>query len=621
MFDAMFLAILVGAGLIVISAITSLVAFRIGAPLLLVFLVIGLLAGEDGPGGLQFSDASAAYFIGSLALAVILFDSGFNTRLKSLRSAAAPALLLATIGVVATAALVGVAAHVLFGLSYLEGFLLGSIIGSTDAAAVFFLLRVGGVTIRDRVRSILEVESSSNDPIAILLTTALVDLLVASKGAAGLSWEFAWQVGEQMGLGLALGAGGGLVMAAGINRLNLEAGLYAVVTIGAALLTFAATGLVGGSGFLAVYIAGLIAGNAPARGMASLRRFMDGLTWLCQIVMFLLLGLFATPSQFPQAVVPGIGIAVVLMFFARPVAVWLCLLPFRLHQQDIAFIGWVGLRGAVSILLALLPIIGGLPNGQTFFNVTFLVVLTSLALQGWTLRPVARRLGVVVPPALGPLEKIQLELPGTARHELAVYHIVPDSPVAKGQRLPRWARPSLIIRDGISMRLHDAGRIQSGDYVCIFAAPRLMPLLDRLFASPVPIPAEDPLFFGQFALDPQQPIGLVARSYDMPLPRDPDMPVGEFIRRRLAGHVEIGDRVGLGGIDLIVREIDGSGLPRVVGLHLGSDDEPRLNWPFFLNWHDLKAAARAWWRTRRTHAKPMEPVSPTPPRTEDSRSV
>ena len=171
------------------------------------------------------------------------------------------------------------------------------------------------------------------------------------------------------------------------------------------------------------------------------------------------------------------------------------------------------------------------------------------------------------------------------------------------------------------MRFHEAGRLRPGDYVCIFAAPRVMPLLDRLFASPVPIPAEDPLFFGQFTLDPQQPIGLVAQTYDVPLPRDPGMPVGEFIRRRLADHVEIGDRVGLGGVDLIVREIDGSGLPKVVGLHLGSDDEPRLNWPLFLNWHDLRTVVRAWWRARRTRSSAAEPMPPASDRTEVGHSL
>jgi cell volume regulation protein A len=301
----MFLAILVGTGLIVLSALTSLIASRVGAPLLLVFLAIGLLAGEDGPGGIQFSDAPVAYFLGSLALAIILFDSGFNTRLKSFRNAAAPAIVLATVGVVLTAAVLGVVAHFLFGFSYLEGFLIGSIVGSTDAAAVFFLLRVGGITIRDRVRSTLEVESSSNDPMAILLTAAVVDLLTTTNGMGDLTWGFALQVLQQMGLGLGLGAAGGLVLVWLVNRLELEAGLYPVVTVGAALLIFAATGLLGGSGFLAVYVAGLIGGNAPMRGSVAVRRFQEGLTWLCQIVMFLLLGLFATPSQFADVAVQG----------------------------------------------------------------------------------------------------------------------------------------------------------------------------------------------------------------------------------------------------------------------------------------------------------------------------
>lgn len=582
MLTSMYGIIIVASSLLIISALTSLVAFRIGAPLLLFFLGIGLLVGEDGPGGIQFDDAEAAYFIGSVALAIILYDSGFNTKLQSLRAAAGPALLLATAGVLITAAVVGVAVHLIFGFSLLEGLMLGSIIGSTDAAAVFFLLRVGGVTIRDRVRSTLEVESSSNDPIAILLTTVFVEMLARPDTATGLL-SFLLTAFQQAGLGILFGVVGGLTIIQIVTRLRLEPGLYPLITLGAAILCFAITGMVGGSGFVAIYIAGVIAGNAKFSGMVSLRRFQDSLSWVSQITMFLLLGLLAAPSQFPDAFVQGIVVAAVLTLVARPLAVWLCLLPFDYRPQDTAFIAWVGLRGAVSVLLAVLPITGGLPSSQLYFNITFIAVVTSLLLQGWSIRPVARWLGQIVPPKTGPLEKLELELPSGTSHELVSYRIIPGSPIASGARLPRWARPSLIIRDGVSLRLHDAGRLQPGDQIYIFAAPRFVPLLDRLFASAAPAKDDDPTLFGQFQLDPAQPLSRLADMYGIRT-KAGDKTIAEYMEDQLTGPPEPGDRVDFGRMDLIVRDIDDTGRIKSVGLYLGPEYEPASSQPFFIRW-------------------------------------
>lgn len=584
--------IVVGSSLLIISALTSVIAFRIGAPLLLVFLSVGLLAGEDGPGGIQFDDAESVYFFGSIALAVILYDSGFNTKLQSLRMAAAPALVLATAGVLLTAGIVGIAAHLIFGFSILEGLLLGSIIGSTDAAAVFFLLRVGGVTIRDRVRSTLEVESSSNDPIAILLTTVFVELLARPDTATGFI-GFAATALQQAGLGLVFGVLGGLAIVQIVTRLRLEQGLYPLITLGAAILCFAITGMAGGSGFVAVYIAGVIAGNAKTPGITSLRRFQDSLTWIFQIAMFLLLGLLASPSEFPDAFVQGIVVAAVLTFVARPIAVWLCLLPFNYRPQDTTFIAWVGLRGAVSVLLAVLPITGGLPDSQLYFNITFIAVLASLLLQGWTIRPVARWLGQIVPPKTGPLEKLELELPGGTSHELVSYRIIPDSPIASGARLPRWARPSLIVRDGASLRLHDAGRLQPGDHIYIFAVPRFVPLLDRLFASAAPAQDDDPTLFGQFRLDPTQPLARLGDMYGIRIKVNPDKTIADYMENQLSGPPEPGDRVDFGRMDLIVRDIDDTGRIKSVGLYLGPEYEPARNQPFFIRWLEKIPAMRS----------------------------
>jgi cell volume regulation protein A len=592
--DPMFTIILLGAGLVGIAALTSLIAFRVGAPLLLLFLGIGLAAGEDGM-GLVFNDAHLAYFVGNLALAVILFDSGFKTRFATFRAAALPAVTLATLGVLLTTILVGVVAHLWLGLPWLQALLVGAIIGSTDAAAVFFLLRVGGLTIRERVRSTLEVESGSNDPMAIFLTLSLVEMILAGgEGTDGLSRELLVGFLRQMGLGLLLGLAGGFLIVRLVNKLDLEPGLYPIIVVSASLLLFGAVGMIDGSGFLAVYVAGLYAGNRRIRSRGTLRRFHDGLTWLAQIVMFLVLGLLATPSQFPAVALSAVGLALFLTFVGRPVAVWLCLLPFRFRPDETAFISWVGLRGAVSILLAILPLASGVPNGHFFFNVTFIIVLASLLIQGWTIPLTARRLGMVVPPETGALDKVELDLPGNADHELLVYKVVADSPVGRGERIPRWAQPSLVVRDGQSMRFHQAGRLKPGDRVYLFAAPRYARLLDRLFARPAILEADDKDFFGEFAVNPDKTMAELAQSYEIACDSPaPGTTIGGHVLRNLGGRAEIGDRVACGHIELVVRQTDEAGRIVLVGLAINPQPSRVTRIPIFLNARQILDRLRA----------------------------
>jgi potassium/hydrogen antiporter len=591
--DVLYLMILVGAALFLAAIFTSLLAFRFGAPLLLVFLVVGLAAGEDGA-GIVFDNAELAFFVGSIALAIILFDSGFGTRMAALRQAAAPAAVLATLGVVLTAVLTGLAARAFFGLSWTEALLLGAIVSSTDAAAVFFLLRVGGIHIRDRVRSTLEIESGANDPMAIFLTIALVELVAAGAGLEDLTGAAGLAFVQQMGLGLVMGVLGGAAIAWVVNRIEMEAPLYPLTVLAAAITLFGFTGLVGGSGFLAAYIAGLYAGNQRLRQLTVMRRFQEGMTWLAQIAMFLVLGLLATPSTFPAVALPAIATALFLILVARPLAAWLCIRPFGYEPNETAFVSWVGLRGAVSILLGILPLLYGLPNGHLLFNTAFIIVLTSLLVQGWTVRPMARRLRLIAPPDIGPLEKVELELPGSAHHELAVYRAVPDSPVARGVRLPRWARPSLVIREGHSMPYQQAGRIRAGDRLYIFAAPRYVKLLDRLFASPVEVSEEDRDFFGSFAIAPDQPVGELAQAYGLKLGRiDPSLPIGRFMVERLGGTAEAGDRVTLDKVELVVRAVDEDGAVSAVGLVLEPHVPPPARWTLMRTLYDVARTVRA----------------------------
>jgi cell volume regulation protein A len=328
------------------------------------------------------------------------------------------------------------------------------------------------------------------------------------------------------------------------------------------------------------------------RAVQSLRRFQEGMTWLAQIAMFLILGLLATPSKFPAAALPAIGIALLLTFVARPTAVWLCLLPFGFSRNENAFISWVGLRGAVSILLAILPLIGKLPQGQLYFNTAFIIVLTSLLVQGWTIRPMARRLGLIVPPRIGPVQRVDLDLPGSASHELIVYRVVADSPVVRGERLPRWARPSLVVRDGQSMRFQYAGRLQEGDCVYMFIPPRYARLLDRLFASPARLEEDDADFYGRHAVDPKQPLATLRDAHGVAVPPPHlDREIGAFMLSRLGGSAEIGDRVQCGDAELIVREVDAQGRITEAGLALGEAVQ-RWQLPLFLSGREMIALAR-----------------------------
>jgi len=601
MFDWIYLATLVGTLLVLVAAFSSLVAFRFGAPLLLLFLGIGLAAGVDGL-GIRFDNAAVAYYIGSLALAIILFDSGFGTSLQSFRQAAAPAVSLATLGVLLTTTIFGTAAHYLLGIQWLEGFLLGAIVGSTDAAAVFFLLRGGGINIRDRVRSTLEIESSSNDPMAIFLTITLVEIIATGGSGGHIGVELLIEFVREMGIGLVAGIGGGAMIATLVNRLDLDRGLAPIFVLALSLLVFSVTGAIGGSGFLAVFVAGIYAGNRHVKSAPALRSFQEGTSWLAQIIMFVLLGLLATPSQFEVIAVPAILLALFLCLVARPVAVWLSLIPFDFARAETLFLSWVGLRGAVSILLAIVPLLGGLDHGMLFFNTAFIIVLVSLLVQGWTVGPLAKWLNLIVPPRIGPVEKLELELPGTAHHELLVYRVVAGSPVARGERIPRWARPSLVIREGQSMRYQYAGRLQAGDYVYLFISSRYPRLLDRLFASPAPVAGDDADFFGAFSIDPARPALDLQAAYGIDLRDDEQvLTIAELMTRRLGGRAEYADRISLGPVDLIVRDVGEQGRIESVGVSLEPEAAQRQV-PMFLTGRELAAKIRGLFGRRRESA-------------------
>jgi cell volume regulation protein A len=562
--------LLIGTALLLAGIASSLLASRFGTPLLLVFLVIGMLAGEDGPLGITFSDFRLAYLVGSIALALILFDGGLRTRSSWFRGVLAPAVLLATLGVLVTAAVTAAIAWAVVGIPPQPALLIGTIVASTDAAAVLFLLQTGGLRLRGRVRHLLEVESGTNDPVAVFLTLALVHGLT-SGGAAPL--EIALELARQAVVGTFLGLGGGLVLVVAINRLPFPQGLLPPLAATGAVLLFALTALAGGSGFLAVYLAGLVVGNVRIRAGASVLDFHDAITWLCQIGMFLLLGLLVTPSRLPGVIVAGVVVALGLMLVARPLAVALCLAPFRFSWRETMFVSWVGLRGAVAVFLASVPVLVGLPGGTIYFDIAFFVVLVSLTVQGWTVAWSARRLQVTLPGTDPMPRRVELDLPGQLEQELVGYHLVKSSPYLAHRTTPGWAKLLLIVRDGQILTPEEAGPAQANDHVYLLSPPDRATLLDRLFGERTDTIADDSAFFGDFVIDGAATCGSVALFYGQTIrPDESEQTVADRFTAELGRAPLVGDRVELGALELIAREIV-DGRVRRAGLRI--DPAPR----------------------------------------------
>lgn len=387
--------LLVSSVLLLLSILAWKVASRLGIPALLLFLGIGMLAGSEGLGGIYFDDALVAQSVGVVALAFILFAGGLDTQWQIVRPALAGALALSTIGVLLTALIVALFAMAILHFSFLEGLLLGSIISATDAASVFSVLGARNLHLKGRLLPLLELESGSNDPMAVFLTIGLTNLLTnPHEPVFALILLFVQEMAVGAICGLLLGWGAILL----ISRLNLDVeGLYPVLTIALVLFTYGLAAAFGGSGFLAVYLAGLLLGNSTVQRVDRLTRFHDGISWLMEIGMFLILGLLVFPSRLPAVAVSGLLITVVVIFFARPISVLITFLPMKMSFQEKLFISWVGLRGATPIVLATFPLLAGVPKAPFLFDLVFFVVLASVLLQGTSVPLVAKWLGVIAP--------------------------------------------------------------------------------------------------------------------------------------------------------------------------------------------------------------------------------
>jgi cell volume regulation protein A len=593
--DAIHDFLLIGAGLVVLSILASAYATRLGAPVLLIFLLLGMLAGEDGPGGIEFDDFHLTYLVGSVALAVILFDGGLRTTRTVFRLALWPGVSLASVGVLVTALGVAGAACYLLGFGPIEGLLLGSIVASTDAAAVFLLLQRGNRDIHSRVRATLEAESGMNDPMAVFLTITCVEWLARADKVGPLAVVLSLAV--QMAGGAAFGLLGGRALRALVDRIELAVGLYPVLVASGALVLFAAANAAGASGFLAVYLAGVVMGSKPFRAQQMVVRFHDGLVWLAQVVMFLLLGLLVTPTDLLPVLLPALVIALVLMLLARPLAVLLCLLPFRFDRPSLAFISWVGLRGAVPIFLGCLPVLAGLPQGRVYFDVAFVMVLLSLVVQGWTAPALARALGLEVPAEPETETGRLFELPEASDRDIVGWR-VPERSEALGfapANLPLPPRTGLIgvVRGERILPPNEPGRLAPEDYVILLVPPEQRHAVERLFAA---VAAEGAPIegLGEFVFDPAAPFECIAEEYGLPLPADAKgLTVGDWVARRIGRLPVVGDRVKLAPVELTVRATEEDRIT-AVGLEL---EEPKTRLPL-LRWLERMRRRLHKWRGR-----------------------
>ena len=539
--------ILLGSALVLLSIFAGVFSARFGAPLLLIFLGLGILAGEEGPGGILFRDFHAAYLIGSIALAIILFDGGLRTDPKDVRRALWPSLALATIGVIVTAAIVATAAALLFSTSWSRGLLIGAIVAPTDAAAVSALLHLRRLELRARIAAILEIESGINDPISVLLAVLLVNLL-AAPAPLPASHIVALLAREIVG-GTAFGLGGGYLLLALVNRLEATSGF------------FGGAPTAGASGFLAVYLAGLILGTHRHRATQIINQAFDAFAWLSQIVLFLILGLLVKPSGLVPILGPSLVVAAVLMLAARPMAVVLCLLPFRYTAPEIAFISWVGLRGAVPIFLAIIPVLAALPDATMFFGVAFIVVLISLILQGWTVAAAARMFDLDVPP-IQQASRLDIDLPGRLGDEntVAGYRVearcravskavdaLPAVPHV-GIGPPRRIIPLVVLARRVEgrqrrMDVGVAGRRAHG----AVGGER-----QRRRAAE-----------GEFAFDGTTALATIARLYDPAAAANGAVTLAEFLASRFGGTPAVGDRTRFGAVELVVRDMQGDTITQV----------------------------------------------------------
>ena len=562
--------LLIAATLVVAGILVSPLSNRLGMPVLLLFLAVGMLAGEDGLGNIAFDDFRTTFLVSNLALAVILLDGGMRTRLDSFRVGLRPALVLATLGVVITAVVCGLAATLLLGLPPLVGLLLGAIVSSTDAAAVFSLLQGRGLSLNERVKATLEIESGSNDPMAIFLTVMLIGLIQDPQGSVLGGFVMLLQ---QFGIGGVAGLAGGWLVQRLLRHVVLVSALYPLLVASSGLALFSLVNLIGGSGFLAIYVMGVALASRRNPQMDGILQIHDGLAWLAQLVLFLLLGLLVTPTQLISTLGEALVIAAVLILVARPLATSLCLWPFGFSRREHVYMAWVGLRGAVPVVLAMFPLMAGLEDARVLFQVTFIIVLVSLVLQGGTLAPNSRWLSLELPPRPEPRLRVPLQVAGAGDHELLLFPLHGErwqQPVDISDiHLPDPSRVVMFFRDGHMYERRRGHEVREGDVLAVLAhrdhAGDVGQILGR---EEPPERLTDRRFFGDFTVNGTARLRDVRDMYDVDIKgHDPEQTLSDCFVKAGRGHPVVGDRLDLGALMLVAREVVGDQVLKV-GLRL-----------------------------------------------------
>ncbi|NLK85190.1 MAG: potassium/proton antiporter [Aeromonadales bacterium] len=560
--------------LLTFAILASRLSAFFGTPLLLLFLAIGMLTGEDGIIlHIHYTDYNSAFFIANLMLAIILLDGGLRTNFQTMKNVAKESVLLASVGVVLTSGITGLILYAVLDTSLVQSLLLGCIVGSTDAAAVFSLLgKDSNVSLKANVSNTLQIESATNDPMAIMLTTIMISL-AASKVATFT--DAILMLVKQCGFGILLGVCFGFFTRFIVGLISLGVGMYSILVIGLGLIGFALTDYAGGSGFLAIFIIGMCVGNQKTRPVSYILPVSDGFTWLAQITLFLLLGLLVTPHEMINYWYQGIVVAIAITVIARPFAVFLCVKPFfkAYSNKDLIFMSWVGLRGSVPIVLAIYPVFAKLDQPQLYFNVAFVVVIASLLFQGSLVMPLSKLLKVYTPSVATPITKSDVGIMLSNDYELLNYRIKDESfdgAPLRSISFPKGTTIAALFREGKLIKTHGDTKLRNGDIISIICRDADETLLSAIFSHKLKEKIQNQ-YHGDKIYSASTPMIELANKYDFELTTyEKTLTLGQLMSHHIGGYPQYGDTVNLIKVSLVVLELEGDKIRRA-GLYLASE--------------------------------------------------
>ncbi len=517
------------------------------------------------------TDRHLAFFISNIALAVILFDGGCQTSYLTFKSVAKQSIILSTIGVIITSSIIGAGAYYLFHVSFWEALLIGALVGSTDAGAVFSLLGNNGTTLKSKISNTLQIESATNDPMAIFLTITVIHIidgtLLKGDNVSQTVFEMILFFVKQFAFGTGFGIIFGIIGRKIINVISIPSGLYSLLILGIAFTGFSITSSLDGSGFLAVFIMGMIIGNQNTRQLNYIRPVQEGLTWLSQIGLFLMLGLLVQPPHLLNYVIPASILAIIMAFIARPVAVFLCIKPFFKYTNiDILYISWVGLRGSVPIVLAMYPYMYNVGDGELYFNVAFIIVIFSLIFQGVTIQPIAKLFGVYAPSSMTPISKGQIGITIDDDFEIFNYEISNNDfehITLKEIKFPRKTLISCIFRKGQMIKASQNRTLKKGDIISIIGHTNDEPFLNAIFSGKAPIKKAVP-YQGDIILNGSLNMEEVSQKYGLTITHsEKELNLSEFVTYQIGGFPQIGDRITILDTRLVVYGMEGDSISKI----------------------------------------------------------